>query len=845
MPSTARLMLEVGEKGTAATQGKLTGLSAQVNAAAKSFKTQLGMISLVAAGAAVIGLGIATTKMAGDFQAGMTTLVTGAGEAEGNLKRVSDGILGLSVDTGTSTKQMTDGMFLIESAGFHGAVGLDVLKNAAEGAKVGSSDLASVANGVTTEMVDFAGSNLSAAQATNILIATVADGKTHMADLANSMAAILPTASAMKIKLIDVQGAMATMTGEGVPAADAATFLRQTLMALETPGSQAVQTLKSIGLSSKDVSDEMKKSLPDALQLITDHLAKKFPPGSAAYVNALKDIAGGSKQMQGILDLTGDHLGTFKGNVANITDAVKKGGNSITGWGKVQQDFNLKLDRAKEVIETTGIKIGSVLLPVAGKLADVLVNNIVPGIANVVKTGANIIAFFQGTSVAATLAKGALFILTGALLGMAASAIPAAVTGLIASVTAFWAQAAAATAAAIATMAALLPFILIGAAIGAVVFGIIMLVSHWKQVSAFLEGAWKATVNGVMAGLHALGAFFGAVFSAIGTAVHQQITNIQTAISTGFNFIKTIVMGAIHFVVDLFKWLFDHNYYFHNLVVNIQKEFKLAQQIVTTIWNAIMGFIVGVWNGIKDAALAVWTWITSYIHQQIDRVRLVIAVAMGIILGVWNTVWGKVSAFVGQIWANITGKVNDGINQAKAPITDLATWLGTFFANLATTALDWGKNLIGGFISGMEQMAGKVKDTAGNIAGGIAKFLGFHSPSEEGPGRTAHLWSPNLMKMFIDGILSSIPNVQQATGAVMAHVAAGLAGGAPRLGLGVSGLGSHAIPFASGIPAHASGSVSNSYGGDTYVIHAHGPDPAATARQVMREIQWERVKHGQ
>ena len=52
--------------------------------------------------------------------------------------------------------------------------------------------------------------------AVNTLIATVANGKTHMEDLASSLSQVLPTASSAKVGLNDVMGAMATMTGEGV-----------------------------------------------------------------------------------------------------------------------------------------------------------------------------------------------------------------------------------------------------------------------------------------------------------------------------------------------------------------------------------------------------------------------------------------------------------------------------------------------------------------------------------------------------------------------------------------------------------------------------------------------------
>jgi TP901 family phage tail tape measure protein len=207
----------------------------------------------------------------------MTQLVTGAGESEKNIGMVSDGILSLAVQTGSTTKDLAAGMYMIESAGYHGAKGLDVLKAAAEGAKVGNASLADVANGVTTAMTDYAKSGLTASQATNDLIATVAAGKTHMGDLANSLANILPTASAAGIGLNDVMGAMATMTSEGVPAAQAATYLRQTILGLIAPSAGTVKALQSVGLSSSEVATEMKRSLPDALAMITEAVGKKFP----------------------------------------------------------------------------------------------------------------------------------------------------------------------------------------------------------------------------------------------------------------------------------------------------------------------------------------------------------------------------------------------------------------------------------------------------------------------------------------------------------------------------------------------------------------------------------------
>lgn len=369
--TASQLIAKVSDQGADVTAQKMRAVGTSVDEAGGKIRS-FAMGAAVMGAAALVGIGVASVKMAGDFQSEMTSLVTGAGESESNLRMVSSGILNMAPAVGTTTKQLADGMYLIESSGQHGAQALQTLKDAAMGAKVGSADLGTVANGVTTIMTDFASSNITSSQAVNTLVATVAAGKTHMGDLAASLSSILPTASAAGVSLTDVSAAMATMTGEGTPAADASTYLRQTIMSLVNPASKGASALAEIGLKAEDVSQGIKKSLPDTLKLITDHLKTKFPEGSAAYVAALADIAGGSKQMQGILELTGDHLNVFEGNVAGITDAVTKGGNSITGWSKVQGDFNFKLDQAREVVETLGIRIGTLLLPYVSQILDVI-----------------------------------------------------------------------------------------------------------------------------------------------------------------------------------------------------------------------------------------------------------------------------------------------------------------------------------------------------------------------------------------------------------------------------------------------------------------------------------------
>ncbi|MFI5039809.1 MAG: phage tail tape measure protein, partial [Solirubrobacterales bacterium] len=183
----------------------------------KAFNTLAGVgkVALFGLAGGALAVGGVSLKMGMDFQAATTQLVTGAGESEKNIGMVRKGLLDMAPAVGMGPQALAKAMFLVESAGFHGAAGLQVMKAAAEGAKVGGADATVVANGLTTALTDY---HLPAQQAANVtsqLVATVAAGKTNMQDLSGSLSAVLPAASAAHVGLAQVLGALGTMTGEG------------------------------------------------------------------------------------------------------------------------------------------------------------------------------------------------------------------------------------------------------------------------------------------------------------------------------------------------------------------------------------------------------------------------------------------------------------------------------------------------------------------------------------------------------------------------------------------------------------------------------------------------------
>jgi TP901 family phage tail tape measure protein len=372
----------------------------------------IGKAALVAGGAvavAGVGIGVVAVKMAADFQTSITQLATGAGESVKNLKLISDGILAMAGQVGQAPIDLAKGIYMIESAGYHGAAALDILRVAAEGAKVGNADLAVVTDAVTTSLNAYHLPASDAAQVTNTLITAVSLGKTHLQDLAGALGAILPIASSLHIPLDQVTAAMATMTVQGTDASKASQSLRFLLAALAGPTAAAAKEMVGLGVGeaqipgiTKSVSAEIQTlglhtsdvaatlagpgGLPAALKMITDALVKQFPEyqtnaaQNAAYNAALKTATGGTRGFTAAVELTGPSMKTFTDNIATIDQKVTAAGNSVAGWTLIQGDFNQKIDEAKAAVDAFLIKIGTALLPVLSQAAGYFSTVIIPAL---------------------------------------------------------------------------------------------------------------------------------------------------------------------------------------------------------------------------------------------------------------------------------------------------------------------------------------------------------------------------------------------------------------------------------------------------------------------------------
>ena len=263
-----------------------------------------GMLTKVGKATTVVGLGFVAygVKAAGDFQQQMNLLVTACGESTSKLKMVSDGVLSLARETGTSTKELADGMYQVEKAGYRGADGLKVLKAAAQGAREEGASLKDVTNAMTSVMASYHLKASDSVSVMNAIKTAAGEGKITMEEFSGALSTVIPIASANKISFAQVGGAIATLTQHGTSAREATQELASTIRSLAAPNNVAIQEMQRLGLSSTDVSTKLgQRGLTGTLDLLSQTVLSKMGKSGTVLLDSFNKTKQAGADLQTML----------------------------------------------------------------------------------------------------------------------------------------------------------------------------------------------------------------------------------------------------------------------------------------------------------------------------------------------------------------------------------------------------------------------------------------------------------------------------------------------------------------------------------------------------------------
>jgi TP901 family phage tail tape measure protein len=478
--------------------------------------TRAGKKMTMAVTLPIVGVGVASMKTAGDFDQAMSRIVGLVGVPKEQVEAWREDLLELSKELGRSPTELADALYYITSAGQKGDTAMETLTASAKAAIAGLGDIKTVADAATSAMNAYGEENLSAEKATDILVATVREGKAEASEIADSIGRVIPLASQMGVRFDEVGGVLSSLTRIGFSADEAATSLTATLSAILSPSEGAEDALNSVGLSAEELRRQIREQgLLSALQSIDG----AFKGNTAAMADAFPNV----RALRGALGLLGENADETAGimdRMQNTTGDTDRAFQAATGT--IKEQLAVSLNQFTTALTKLGEILAPKILPMIEKLAG-FISNLADWFEGLnprwqefllIAAGASA-ALGPGLAVAGQVASGVSGIM--GMINIVGPAIMALFTGPAA------------------------PFVLAGAAAIALA---VLIATHWDEIKEF-------TINLV----NTLVSWFTSLKDKILKLVSGLVEGVKEWLVGKFQAVADLVKGITEGITGAFNWL--------------------------------------------------------------------------------------------------------------------------------------------------------------------------------------------------------------------------------------------------------------------------------------------------
>ncbi len=716
--------------------------------------------------ATVTALGTVSVKTAADFESSMSKVAAVSGATGSDLEALSKKAREMGSKTKFSASEAAEAMNYMAMAGWKTEDMLSGIEGVMNLAAASGEDLATTSDIVTDALTAFGLSAQDSGHFADVLAAASSNANTNVSMMGETFKYAAPIAGALGFSVEDTAEAIGLMANAGIKGSQAGTSLRTIMTNLSGDVKICGQNIGEVTIATTNADGSM-RDLSDILADCRVAFSGLSESEQAAAAEALV----GKNAMSGFLAL----MNASEGDISKLSGAIDNCNGAAQNMADIMND-NLEgqLTILKSQLQELAISFGEILLPAVKKIVGWIqgfinvLNSLPDGVKETIVTIALIAA-----------ALGPVLTIVGKVIsaiGTIMTIIPK-LAGVI--------NAAKGVIAAFNAVCAANPYVLIIAAIVALVAAFIYLWNNCEEFRQFWIDLWEGIKEIAIAVWEALKEFFKAAWEFIKTTaetVWNALASFFTSLWEGIKNTFTTVVNAIStFLTTMWNTI---------------------KTVATTIWTAISTFFTTIWNAIKTTVTTVVTAISTFLTTAWNAIKTTVSTVLNAIKSVFETIWNAIKNTVTTVvngikntittvWTNIKNTVTNLVNAIKNGVSNAfnSMWNGIksviggiydtikggfdkavgFITGLASSAFNWGKDIIMGIVNGIKSCISAVGDAVSSVADKIRSFLHFSVP-DEGPLTDFESWMPDFMHGLAKGIEKSKSMVTDAVSGLAADM---------------------------------------------------------------------------
>ena len=305
--------------------------------------------------APIAGIGVASVKLAADFEKGMSTVQSISGATGTDLEMLSKKAKEMGLKTKYSASESAEAFKYMAMAGWKAGEMADGIEGVMYLAGATGEDLAGTSDIVTDALTAFGMQAKDTNKFVDVLAQTANKSNTSVSMLGESFKYVAPVAGALKFNAQDVSTALGLMANSGIRASSAGTALRSLFTRMAKPTKESQTAMDALGISLTDSKGNM-KSLDTIMRETRKSFAGLTESQKAQYAAALAGKTG----MSGLLAIVNSADSDFNElstAIYNSDGACKK------MYDTANNNLSGQLTILKSTIESIGISFGERLLP--------------------------------------------------------------------------------------------------------------------------------------------------------------------------------------------------------------------------------------------------------------------------------------------------------------------------------------------------------------------------------------------------------------------------------------------------------------------------------------------------